>query len=512
MKKIVKTFNIVLVLVATLFATNSCSDLLNNPMKDKETGESLPLLLLDFNFFETKFNFTFVDAETGELLDGVNLTVGFEGDDAQNLVDFEGMKSETFTTNDGELTLAYDPNIEVSEEKPIAFGVYAIADDFSYFGSPVEVTYTTKGDFDIIVLLSEVEIIGPPAFSQELKSSVVEPTSTVIPFTAIENNPWGTQDLTAWVNRQILNPLKYYNNLTIYFDRSYIHSYSWSVNCKDLTLDEKTVKSWGVRVGRLENNKLSYNYNGFVKDESFLKDAFHNMIYGVESSDIEKCNSGLNINLSEKSNKSGTTKLKYELWSGDQIIKSGELVYSKLPQKLNTGAIYYPKGNKNIRVKLYGDNQYDISPTEIAVNDFCGKTVEVVATPKSDLKAYKIITSFSCPDQPYGITPSISGKYSIAGEARYTNFKFIEGVAILQLKPGETYEFNGKIGKIKGTVNFPTDQSKIPSVVEAALKELDELKDLKIKFTEQITPGKDNFVGTIIKIDVVFTAGNCPEL
>lgn len=54
---------------ALLIIMGACSDLLNNPLKDKKTGEEITLLLLDMNIFETRFSFHFVDSETGKYID-----------------------------------------------------------------------------------------------------------------------------------------------------------------------------------------------------------------------------------------------------------------------------------------------------------------------------------------------------------------------------------------------------------------------------------------------------------
>ena len=51
-KNISKVAAAILLAVVLLFP--SCDGMMDNPLKDKETGEDINLLLIDFNFFKTQ--------------------------------------------------------------------------------------------------------------------------------------------------------------------------------------------------------------------------------------------------------------------------------------------------------------------------------------------------------------------------------------------------------------------------------------------------------------------------
>ena len=66
MKNILKSVKVIAIILAALFVNNSCSNLFDNPLKDKDTDEEITLILLDLNFFDTKLNFYFVEEGSDE--------------------------------------------------------------------------------------------------------------------------------------------------------------------------------------------------------------------------------------------------------------------------------------------------------------------------------------------------------------------------------------------------------------------------------------------------------------
>lgn len=118
MKNILKSVKVIAIILATLFVNNSCSNLLDNPLKDKETGDDITLILLDLNFFDTKLNFYFVEEGTDELVIDKTINVTFDGASATNIVGYDGFKSDDYNVKNGKLELAYDPNIDVNENIP----------------------------------------------------------------------------------------------------------------------------------------------------------------------------------------------------------------------------------------------------------------------------------------------------------------------------------------------------------------------------------------------------------
>ena len=68
-----------LTFVFLLAILSGCSKYLDNPLKDRETGDDINLLLLDFNFFDTRISVKITDAKDGSLINAP-VTVRFSGE------------------------------------------------------------------------------------------------------------------------------------------------------------------------------------------------------------------------------------------------------------------------------------------------------------------------------------------------------------------------------------------------------------------------------------------------
>lgn len=481
-------------LVLAVLATSSCSDLFTNPMKDKKTGQDLKLLLIDLNFFDTKFNFTFVDAETGNLINDKTIGVFFAGDDANNLVDYNGNKSASYTITDGRLALALDPNITVSQDNSVDFTIYVDVQDDSYDGYPVEVSYNTKGEYDIVVQLFKTGF--------GVKRADVSPTTE--PFSVKYN---GSLVLKSgdpvWNYTEHLssdNGKTYYG---IY--KTYGTTSSGILSVDNFTEDSALYANWGIEGGYFASGaagtfELTHKNKEVPANASLFK-----AYSATQRNDVDKCADGLNIKVSEKNSSAGTAKFSYKLVVDGEIVKSGKVGGSSMPFTVSTGVFYYPHDASPAKLYVDDDPQFTIEPHETTLSDFCGGTVNLTATPKTGLQPFKIITTFVCPDNVIGITPSISGRYKIKGsDDPWAEFAFTEGIATLNLVPGETYTMDAKMGEDTYTFDFPTDESKVSSVVGQALVDIAELEDLNVDFSTN----SDGV--TVIDVEVLFKDGNCP--
>ncbi len=105
-----------------LISLSGCSDYFSNPLENKETGEDINLVILDFNFFHTRMTYKLVDAKTGEIIKA-NATVKFSGKNGNDIVSFTGNKNEKYETSEGQLELTTDPNINISAGSSFDFSV-----------------------------------------------------------------------------------------------------------------------------------------------------------------------------------------------------------------------------------------------------------------------------------------------------------------------------------------------------------------------------------------------------
>lgn len=107
-----------------------CKDYFRNPVEDKETGEDIQLLLVDFNFFKTQLSFKLIDATDGSIINS-DAIITFAGKNGDDIVSFAGEKKPEFSTSEGQLELAVDPNIAISSGSPMEFSVNVEVDGYN---------------------------------------------------------------------------------------------------------------------------------------------------------------------------------------------------------------------------------------------------------------------------------------------------------------------------------------------------------------------------------------------
>lgn len=83
---------------------SGCAEYLDNPLKDKETGDDINLLLIDFNFFNTRLSVKLLDVSNGSLIDKA-ATVRFTGDNGNDIVTFTGENARSSMLPTGSLKL-----------------------------------------------------------------------------------------------------------------------------------------------------------------------------------------------------------------------------------------------------------------------------------------------------------------------------------------------------------------------------------------------------------------------
>lgn len=534
------SFKVVALLFAILFTTNSCSDIFDNPMKDKETGDDLTLLIIDPNVFDTKITVHLVDT-VGNNMDGIEVFVAFAGEKASNIVSTKGEKHEYFSTKDGALEVGIDPNIDISATNPFAFTVLVALKDRSWYAFPKDVELIQKGNVDIIVEMIPFNMVEMNA-SNEFKSANLSPL-------APGNEPFNIKfadQLISSSNGWAISNLgsTYYSGKAQYYSYFYpTATKNGKLTSTDLSIDPKLIDNYGIIVsysgiklwrGINFENEQAINYTVYTGPYRFVSLFGDNYYSGITRKNITKCEGGINIQVEEKYGQTGTAKFNYTLsikkrdysasddsYRTEKVLE-GKIGSSSMPYTVNTGTFYYPNNlsdalaaifydkydENKLTLTLTGDGQYDLEPSQFEISNFCGQTYTVKAVPKSGLKPYKIIASFSCINNPVGVAPTISGKYREQGTTEpWTYFNFSGGSAILQLKPGKSYSIEGNLSGQTGKFDFPTDPAKVGAVLAQAKKEIEELETINYKFTEQTTGA---FIGTQIKIDVVFKDGECP--
>jgi hypothetical protein len=138
MKTQKKINKLILIAIAFLVSFASGCNYLDDPTEDKETGEKINLLVLDFNFFHTRMTYKLVDAKTGDLIKA-NATVTFSGKNANDIVSYTGTKHEEYNTTEGQLELTTDPNITINSGSSFDFSVNVMAEGYNSLSKGISV-------------------------------------------------------------------------------------------------------------------------------------------------------------------------------------------------------------------------------------------------------------------------------------------------------------------------------------------------------------------------------------
>lgn len=160
---------------------SGCSEMLDNPLKDKDTGEDINLLIVDFNFFDIRMTYKLLDVSTGETVEN-EATIWFTGENADDVVTYAGEKESEHITSLGQLELTIDPNVEASASSPISFTVHVEADGYQDFSQTIQISSEGTKTFELYlspVSGGDEDVIGGEDDDDSFTFSVLELKSTL---------------------------------------------------------------------------------------------------------------------------------------------------------------------------------------------------------------------------------------------------------------------------------------------------------------------------------------------
>lgn len=150
MKQIINKYKNIVLSTLLVLLMSGCGEMLDNPLKDKETGEDINLLIVDFNFFTVRMTYKFIDVSTGETITE-EANVWFTGDNANDVVTFTGDKETQHLTSQGQLELTIDPNVEASSVSPINFTVHVDVEGYQDFAQTIQINTEGKKTFELFL-------------------------------------------------------------------------------------------------------------------------------------------------------------------------------------------------------------------------------------------------------------------------------------------------------------------------------------------------------------------------
>lgn len=443
-----RTIGISLILMLMIIG-NSCSDLFQNPLKDKNTGNDVTALLIDLNFFEVKFKIHIIDAETEEYVEGAELNVFITGNSASNVVNFSGEKKNTFTTSSGYLELTYDPNVEISANNPIKFEVQATSDE--YFSFPTEVNVSEKGNEDIYVYVFK-------ATNEKSASVVADPfTMEYAPSSGLTKLSLSESSL-----RLISSNYPVYNIWGVYRNTS-----AGDLTAKNFNGDPNLYNEWGFHYYYMMNPSEKSNGDA-LKSQNFSK-ANYIIPALLKRNGISKCDNGIRVNYSKSGGSGGTTAIKYQLTLSDNTFKKG-LHSGSLPFAKTINNFYYPTANPSGVLELIGDMQFELSPNSFNIENACNSSVlNVTLTPITGLTHCKFTYVLTC-ENGNTIGAAITYNLQIREHGSEASWSWVEtqgGFCELWLKKNTQYDVRFNWDGDWNEFSITTDYGNLESFIES---------------------------------------------
>lgn len=528
-----------------LFTSFSCNDLFNNPLKDKETGEDITLLLLDPDFFETSFTINLVDVQTNEPLSvPANIYVG--GPDSMYVCDFKGEKLKLYSTQNGSFELNIDPARTPSESDPIEL-TFRADNVPSYVSLITTVSYATEGAKTVTIYMLSEQVNDDEGEDEELEGEYNDEGDVIFGFApndgfksaVAENN---VRPYTFGYSIKGANLLKFKNKqgqaifannadvlakyladkanfakITVaYLNVSKTNYKVISGNKTMYTLNERVyVKKLilgGQEVGQFNGGTVEATLNWltnvlatpdywgwwdisksrFLADKTTSFTGFTNLKYTAWAYKVSPCALGANINFKS------TAKVMFNLEgafhdSNNRKIGSAgfEGVFDKSFKLENVssepGVIKFTKNYFT----------YEDIP-DIQVSNFCSGDINVEVKPKAGYEVYEIALTAYCKDNPaVGLSPTYAAQYKPVGDALapWQPIKISGGVFRILAKPNTDYQFKLNFDGDYEYIDISTDFNKNTTGSETKI-------DYK---------GKTNGVH-IVRISHVFNQSVCDKL
>lgn len=475
----------ILVLIA---AFSGCSSYLDNPLKDRETGEDINLLVLDFNFFNTRISVKLTDARDGSLLT-VPATVKFTGENGEDIVTFAGEKQPEFSTSQGQLEVTVDPNVSISEDSPLKFAVNVQAEGYNTVSKGFQ--FQTEGKKTIEVELSKTEdeeeseyggdigfgdgdtSLVFSAFNSQLKSALaneslyhIQYEISIPSFLKIRDSEGkllfdSSEELLSIYNADRANFLK----LTV----NKFTDYKPETNVVDINGQPVGVLFHKLETGRLSKLVVAGTevadlnggvilsrciYTGTPAPDLFgfavfSTDRWHitgtdtaytslNFSYTLAKASTEPlCSTGSQITF--RSNAISSFSIDADVYDSEDNLLTTINFKGNFPETFTV------ENTPQQTVKLVFRNNnpafQPLPPLEIA--DFCSGNYEVEVTPTEGYQEYQIVLKAFCPDNPtFAVAPTYSGEYKIKGsENPWQGADMTGGVVNLLGLPGQEYEY-----------------------------------------------------------------------
>ncbi|WP_321346167.1 hypothetical protein [uncultured Draconibacterium sp.] len=459
-----------------------CGEMLDDPTIDKDTGEDINLLIVDFNFFTTRMDFRLIDANDNSLITK-SAKIWFTGENANDIVNFAGEKNQEYITPQGQIELSIDPNITPSGSTPFTYAVNVEIEGYQPFSQGIEVLSEGKKTYELMLVKASNEndtMTGTEEDDSFVFSYLFEKSAMVdekpyevkfsisktdlIQFTDYYNRPLfdSIAELdTAYANsnKEYFIQLTINNKKTDYnaiIDRVNVDGVKKSIvfqkletgDFGSLSVDGRLVadfKEGGISAKCVYTNSPEPDLFGFTtfNTDSWSFTGLSNYYtspdfsYVVAKASLDPlCSTGATIKFS--SNAQSSFSIDADIYDANgQMIKSTNFK-GKFPESFTLENV--PSGAATLVFR--NNNPAFAAISNLSVNDMCSGTYDVDVETAEGYEEYQIVLKAICPDNPtIAVAPTYSGQIRIKdSDDDWQGIDMEGGIVDVLAKPGEIYE------------------------------------------------------------------------
>ncbi|NOR76745.1 MAG: hypothetical protein GQ525_16500 [Draconibacterium sp.] len=488
MKTIFKTNRIKpIILIFAILFLSGCGEYLDNPLIDKETGEDISLLIIDFNFFKTSMTYKFLDAS-----DGTRITkeakINFTGQNGNDIVTFAGEKKDIFYTSEGQLELTIDPNISISVNTTVEFAVNIDVEGYNNLAKGIQIQNEGKKTYELylskIADEEETNLTGDVDYnngdttfyfnsnSSETKSALVEGKQYEINYSLTISNLLKFQDaygnLLFNSSEEVIAEYQLYPDNFVKLSINSFYDYKPGIELLNIEGNVQSVLFEKLETGKLNSltvgGKVVANFNGGVINSfcNFIGDSepelfgfanFENSSWTMLGKEVvydelqfsytvaqiiddSVCKIGATITFNSN------TKTSFSI-DADAYDENNNYLIS-MNFKGNFPETFVLENIPEMAVKLvFRDNNPAFAPIPPLENkNLCEGNYDIDVNVKDEFTEYQIVLKALCADNPtIGIAPTYSAEVKIkSSEDSWQGITMTGGITDVLGKPNQEYE------------------------------------------------------------------------
>ena len=545
MKNFIHQFSFLSLIIISLVITSCDPD---GILTDKQTGEDIPLVIIDPNFTTTSFQLRLLDIETGNRIEE---PVDVELFSNKQLINSSGNFIESATITNGLLDFSLSPSENVSISDTLYLFINAISENSGY-------VFTSKFDqfseekYSIITLegtkysnisaeMNSQKILSVPQDNRSdalnILSSIVGETLYIdgntywdfifnnyrpdIGFSLITDryhiNPTGSKLIEDYRPRHSFKapiPLEknaefkvVYENALLSNQFTYVMNFEFMDQFGHATIrinrDGTYVFRNLRRGGQIINDRLP-NFDGRVVMNEGLTMRNLWIEHFLNQPNLRTCDEGFNLRFRGLDDLKTPVEFEYAVRRDNNYLST--IGYTSLTDQYpvhNTGNHYYSSELNS--VEFIENSQFFIEPRvlELGGAEACGSTYIFKVLPKDEVEKYTINVQTQCTGQNGSVLPTANVFFREQGETNWEGTRFTSGTSTLFLKPETLYDIEGQYENSNFSFTLSTGQQQLQQAINQSIRDNPELHNILLSHTTK--DGNKN-----LDIKIVFTSESCP--